>query len=189
MTLAVLFSGLPAISAAAATAATATVSTAAATVFFRTGFIDVQGAAIKVLAVEGANGSVRIAVSAHLDECKASGLAGIPVGDYVHAFDGSKRFKQGSNGIFGRPEAEISYEYVFHRFPSEVGAQLIGQDRTKAAGTGRCEICQNRRTVNNVPMMARIGHMTQTYRPIGLAPLCRYEYECQNGLKISRNAR
>jgi hypothetical protein len=159
-------SGLPAISAAAATAATATVSTAAA-VFLRTGFIYVQRAAIKVLAVEGANGSIRIAVSAHLDECKASGLAGIPVGDYVHAFDGSKRFKQGSNCIFGRPEAEISYEYVFHRFPSEVGAQLIGQDRTKAAGTGRCEICQNRRTVNNVPMMARIGHMTQTYRPIG----------------------
>jgi hypothetical protein len=137
---------------------------ATAAVFFRTGFIDVQGAAIEVLAIESANGAIGIAVSTHLDECKASGLAGIPVGDNVHAFDGSERFKQGSNGIFGRPEAEISYEYVFHRFPSEVGAQLIGQDRTKAAGTGRCEMCQNRRTVNDVSIMARTGHLAQMNR-------------------------
>jgi hypothetical protein len=96
---------LPAIPApSAAATATAPVSTAAA-VFFRTGFIDVQRAAIKVLAIESANGPIGIAVSAHLDECEASGLAGIPVGDDVHAFDGSERFKEGANGIFGRPEA------------------------------------------------------------------------------------
>jgi hypothetical protein len=103
---------LPAVAALSAAASSA-VSTAGSTIFFRAGFIDVDGAAIQVAAIQLGNRTIAFGIVAHLHESEPSGLASVAVGDDADAIDGSVGFKQGSDGIFGGAEAQISNKYIF----------------------------------------------------------------------------
>jgi hypothetical protein len=86
---------LPARSAATATTTTtaATTATAGATTTasaasgLRTGFIDVQRAAIHFLAIELGDSRFRIAALGHFDKCKTTGLAAVAVRYDVNALD------------------------------------------------------------------------------------------------------
>src|ERR1700722_20015175 len=76
----------PTTAAASAVAAATTATAAAATTAARTfltwlGFIDGQGAAAVLLAVQRGNRRLGLAVSAHLDESETLRPAGVPVGD------------------------------------------------------------------------------------------------------------
>src|SRR5947209_5341436 len=66
---------------ASATAAAVATAAAAAAVFARAGFVDGQGAAVVLLAVERRDGGVGLGVIGHLHEPEALALAGVPVVD------------------------------------------------------------------------------------------------------------
>jgi len=107
---------LPAIAIAplAAAALAAESATTAATLFFRAGFVDVKSTAVELPAIQRRNGTVRLGVYTHFNESESSGTAGFPVGYDAHAVHRPVFFEQGTNRIFGSPEAEISYKYIFH---------------------------------------------------------------------------
>jgi hypothetical protein len=77
--------------AAAASAAVATAAAASATsagaIFTGLGYIDGQGSALMVLAVESGDRRLRLGLRGHLDESKALGAAGIAVGDHFGGLD------------------------------------------------------------------------------------------------------
>jgi len=125
---------LPAITtpplAAAATAAaaisTAATAISAATRSFRTSFIDVQRSAVQVCAIQAVDCILRFGIDCHFDECEASWLPGIPVGNNVNAIYGSVRLEHGTKRIFGCSEAKVAYKNVFHSgLFLEVAEQLI----------------------------------------------------------------
>jgi hypothetical protein len=91
-------------------------ATAKWTLRFRTGFIDVQGSAVEIPAIQFSDSAIRIRVNAHLDKSEPSRLAGIPVSDEVHALDRSVRLEQRSNRSFGGPEVEVSDKNILHAF-------------------------------------------------------------------------
>ena len=96
-------------------AAVAAVSTAAAAaIFFRPGFVDIQRSTIEFPAIESGNRALRFVIRAHFHEPKASGPSGFPVCHDAHTIDRAIRLEHGSNRIFGGPEAEVSYEYILH---------------------------------------------------------------------------
>src|SRR5580765_3767070 len=79
---------------AATTATTATAAEVAARTFFpRTGFIDGQGAALKVFAVEFADDFVGVLLGGHFHEAKSTGLAReliedqLAFGDVAHTLE------------------------------------------------------------------------------------------------------
>ena len=132
------WTGLPAV--AALTAATRSA------LRLRTRFVDVQASAIEFSAVEIADCAIPFVIAPHFDNRKPSGLARIAIRHNVYTVNGTVRFKHGTDGSFGRPEAEIPYKNVLHfGFPSEFAEQLIGQDRTKTVGPGNVGQCVNRR--------------------------------------------
>ena len=98
----------------AAAFAAATAAAAESTVFFRTGFVDIQRTAVKLPAVQLGNRPVAFGIICHFDEPETAGLSGVPVGHHTHAINGTVRFKHGANRIFGSTKAEISYKNVFH---------------------------------------------------------------------------
>src|SRR5262249_7350606 len=55
--------------------------------FARAGFVDGQGAAVVLLAVEGRDRGFRLGVTAHLDEPETLAPPGLPVGDDLGALD------------------------------------------------------------------------------------------------------
>src|SRR4051794_29467173 len=86
------------VAAAATTAAAATVSTATATttaatrtLFARLGFVDGQGAAIDLLAIEGGDDGLRLFIGRHLDEAEALAAAAVAIGDDFRALHGAVR--------------------------------------------------------------------------------------------------
>jgi hypothetical protein len=95
-------------------AAVAAVSTAAAAIFLRPGFVDIQRSTIEFPAIESGNRALRFVIRAHFHEPKASGSSGFPVCHDAHTIDRAIRLEHGSNRIFGSPEAEISYENILH---------------------------------------------------------------------------
>src|ERR1700722_19141685 len=104
---------LPALLAsAAATAAVAASAAKAAAIFFRARFIDGQIPAVKFLSVQGADGTLRFGIAGHLDESESLSPARITVRDNADTLNGSVLFKQRTNGVFGRPEAEVTYKYI-----------------------------------------------------------------------------
>jgi len=105
---------LPALLASAAATAAAVTAATAAAIFLRPGFIHVQCPAVQVAAIEPGNGLVGLRMIAHFHESKASGPPGFAIGYKVDTVNRAIRFKQGANGIFRGPEAEISNEYIFH---------------------------------------------------------------------------
>jgi hypothetical protein len=111
-------------------AAVTTITTAATTVFFRPGLVDIQRPAVEFPAIQSGNGPFAFTIIAHFHESKASGPSGVAVGDDADTIHRAICFKQGANGIFGGPEAQISYEYILHfLFFLKFAASKCGQDR------------------------------------------------------------
>jgi len=83
---------------AAATESTTTAATTTATatggVFAGTGFVDGQGAAFVLLAVERGNGGLGFGVVGHFNEAKTFAAAGVAIVDDLRAFDLAVRGKQ-----------------------------------------------------------------------------------------------
>src|SRR5579863_3269503 len=101
------YRALPAPAAASATAARPTIG-------FGSRFVDVQGPAVQVAAVQFRDGAVGIRIRAHLDETETAGLAGIAVGNDAYLFDGPVSLKQGSDGVFGCPKVEVPHKDILH---------------------------------------------------------------------------
>jgi len=85
-------------------AATTTAATAAG---FVLGFIDLERATAKVLAVQRLHGLLGIGVR-HFDEAEAARLAGIAIIDECNFLDGAVLGEQRAHGIFGGREGKIS---------------------------------------------------------------------------------
>src|SRR5436190_16959556 len=94
---------LPAVSAAAA-AATA----AAAAILAGTSDVHLDGATVKALAVEGADGSLGLGLGAHLDEAEAAGAARLAIGDDGGALDRAMRGEGLAEARLGSAEGEIA---------------------------------------------------------------------------------
>jgi hypothetical protein len=88
-------------------------ASAAAAIFLRPRFIDGQVASIELLSVQRIDGALGFRVAGHLDEPESLGPACIPIRDNADTVDGSILFKQRTDRIFGGPEAEVSYKYIF----------------------------------------------------------------------------
>jgi hypothetical protein len=73
--------------AAAASATTAATTTASAASRLRTGFVNVQRAAVHFLAIELGDSRLGIAALGHFDKCKTTGLAAVAVRYDVNALD------------------------------------------------------------------------------------------------------
>jgi hypothetical protein len=95
-------------------AASSAVSTTAATVFFGTGFVDVDRPSVKLSAVQFGNRPICFGGIGHFDESETSGLAGIAVGHNAYALNRAIRFKQRSNRVFGCSKAEVPYKNILH---------------------------------------------------------------------------
>jgi hypothetical protein len=98
---------------AAATPAAAAVP-AAAPIFLRPGFIDVERPTVEFPTVEPGDGLLGLAIVGHFDEPKTPGSSGFAVGYQAHTVHSAVRLEQGSNCIFGSSEAQISYKNIFH---------------------------------------------------------------------------
>src|SRR5215471_9960965 len=110
-------SGLPAIAAAAiasAAMAATTAESAGAAVGLGASFVDVEGAAIEVLAVEGVDGVVGFRVVRHFDECESARLTRIAIPDDVDIVHAAVRLERRTKSVFGGPEAEITDKDIFH---------------------------------------------------------------------------
>jgi len=80
-------------------------------------FIHIEGASAQRLAVEGGDGSIGLGAIGHFDEAEPTRLAGIAVADQSDLLYGAIVFEQGTNGVFGRPEIQITDKNVFHLLP------------------------------------------------------------------------
>src|SRR5512132_4082577 len=108
---------LPAIlPAAAATATVAATAAARTAIRFGTRFVDIQGSAVQIPAVQTVNRRIRFRIAAHFHESEASSLPCVAVRDDIYTLDGAVRFKHGTNRLFGRSETEISNKNVLHVF-------------------------------------------------------------------------
>jgi hypothetical protein len=87
-------SAVTASAATAATAEAAPATTAAAAVLAGTGFVDGEGPAVVLLAVEGRDRRVGFLVVGHLDEPEALAPAGVPVVDHLGGQDLPVRAEQ-----------------------------------------------------------------------------------------------
>jgi hypothetical protein len=76
------------------TAAEATSPTPAATFGFGTSFVNVEGSAANLFAIDGVDRALAFRVVRHFDECEPSGLAGIAIRDNVDTINAAVRFKQ-----------------------------------------------------------------------------------------------
>ncbi len=96
----------PAATAARATATTAAAGTSAAatrtsTFRFRTGFVHVQAATIKVDSIQGGDSAIAFRVVTHLYKSKSTRLARITIGHNAYAVYSAMGFEQRSNRLFG----------------------------------------------------------------------------------------
>ena len=98
-----------------------TASTAAACVGLRFGFIDNQGATLKLISVQGGNGIVHGIGGIHGDECETSGPSGFTVGwneYFSHFAMGTKQIPQ---VLFGGIEGQIPYvHFCVHMIKRQV---------------------------------------------------------------------
>jgi hypothetical protein len=134
---------LPALSLPLPAASAATVS-AAAPFDFRASFVDVEGPAVKIGAIQSANRAFRFRGITHFHESESPGSPGIPVGYDADTLYRAVFFEQGSNGIFGGPETEISYKNVLHfiLFLKFAEQRIAGRSDTDGEA-GQCERCLN----------------------------------------------
>jgi hypothetical protein len=80
-------------------------------------FINGERSAINFLATQFVDGALAFVRIGHFDKCEASRFARIPVGGDTGAVNSSKAFKERPDILLSRPEAEVSYKYVFHDLP------------------------------------------------------------------------
>jgi hypothetical protein len=120
---------LPAIVLPLTAATLAAVSTAAAAaIFLRTGFVDIQCATVELGSVQSVDSTVSLSIATHFDKAEASWLAGIAIGNDADAVNGPICFEQGPKSVFGGGEAEISNKNIFQvRFLLNLQSELIGQ--------------------------------------------------------------
>jgi hypothetical protein len=95
--------------AARATAVAVTATATAARALARLSFVDLEGAALKVLAIERLHGAGSVCVR-HLDEAETTGSACVAIVDEGERFDGSVGREKRSYGFFGRREGQIAYK-------------------------------------------------------------------------------
>ncbi len=105
---------LPAVGSAFATAIAPECAAAEAAVLLGTGLVYVKCPSVKFFSVESGDSPESFIVVTHFDESKPPGLPRITIGDDTYTVNRPVLLKQRSNGIFGCPEAEISYENIFH---------------------------------------------------------------------------
>jgi hypothetical protein len=105
---------LPAVGSAFATAIAPECTAAEAAVLPGAGFIDVERPSVQFFSVESGDGPEGFIIVAHFDESEPSGLPGVTIGDDTYTVNRPVLLKQRSNGVFGCPEAEISYENILH---------------------------------------------------------------------------
>jgi hypothetical protein len=79
-----------------------------------TRFINIEGSAIEITPVEGADCVLAFSIVGHFDESKTSGLPGVTISNDVHAVNCAMRLKQRTDGLFGGPETKVAYKNVFH---------------------------------------------------------------------------
>ena len=103
---------------AAGTAAAA--GSARTAIGFGTRFVNVQGAAAKLFAVQGRDGFLGIAGLGHFYEGKSARASGIAVGDHADLIDFAVRFKQGSQFRFRSAVREVPNKKFLHGFPFPV---------------------------------------------------------------------
>ena len=119
-------------------AATAIAATAAATIFFRTRFVDIQRSSVQIPPIDFGNRTIAFGVVAHFHETKTAGLARFAVrydADTLHRAVG---LKQGANSRFRASETEVPDKNILHlNLLSEICRTANRQDQARAAGTGR----------------------------------------------------
>jgi hypothetical protein len=109
------------------TTETATVSAPAATLALGPGFIDVEGAAFEIRAVQAGDGPVGLLGAAHFDKCKAAGSSGITIRHQIDTINCSIPLEHGSNRRIGNGKIQIAYKNILHSLLFSV-FQLCGQD-------------------------------------------------------------
>ena len=75
----------------------------------RLSFVHLEGAALKVLAIERLHGAGSVCVR-HLDEAETTGSACVAIVDEGERFDGSVGREKRTYGFFGRREGQIAYK-------------------------------------------------------------------------------
>jgi len=91
----------------AARATTTTAATAATGPLAILRFVDLEGAAIEVGAIQRLHGAGRISIR-HLHEAKAPRATGLAIGDQGDLLDGPVVGKQGTHGLIGCGKGEIA---------------------------------------------------------------------------------
>jgi hypothetical protein len=97
-------------------AAWATKAAAPPGIFFRTGNIDLDIPAAKVVAFEHADGFFGFCLGCHLNECKPLGFIGEAVHDDFSGFDCSGLCEQGAELIISCGESEVPYVKFYTHF-------------------------------------------------------------------------
>jgi hypothetical protein len=114
---------LPAVSAPATSAATAAVTTVSAatsaTLHFRPGLVDVEGASAELSAVEGGNRLFSVFRVRHLHKTEPARAAGVPVGHDADSVYLSVCLEHLAQFFFRRVEVEVSNENVLQANASE----------------------------------------------------------------------
>jgi hypothetical protein len=101
----------------AATAAAATTSAkATAAVRFGPRFVHVKCSAVEVPAVQTRDRAIRFRVGTHFDEAETARLAGIAIGNNVHAIHCAISLEQRAYRIFGSAKAQVAYKNILHSF-------------------------------------------------------------------------
>jgi hypothetical protein len=80
----------------------------------RTSFIDVQGAALNVLAVEGGNRFDGFSVVTHVNEPEPFGLSRFTVGHNADSLNFPAGFKKRTENRFCDGNAQVANKYAFH---------------------------------------------------------------------------
>jgi hypothetical protein len=109
--------------------ASALTPAATAALFLGPGFIDVQRTTVEFPTVQRGNCLVAIGVIGHFDKAETFGAARIAVRNDVYTVNCAINLKHGANRILGGPEAEVSYENIFHLifFLKFAGQQIEGK--------------------------------------------------------------
>ena len=75
-------------------------------------FIDREGPARKLLALEPSNGGFRRGAVGHLDEAKAFGAAGVAIGNHMDRVHGTILLKELAQVMIGGAECKIAYKDI-----------------------------------------------------------------------------
>jgi hypothetical protein len=121
---------------AAASATTAT-STASAASGLRTGFIDVQRAAVHFLSIELGDGRFGVAALCHFDKCKTTGLAAVAIRYDVNALDAAVLRKSLLQVFLRSLVTQVSDKDIRHSVPLFNVFVFVGTAPGTSAADGR----------------------------------------------------